>query len=87
MENQAFFAKVMTVVGLSGQMLFFLQAYDICVACTSAGVSLRAFLVSFIAQVCWFSYGVMIKDKPLIICNAFGAVGAALVLASIMAYK
>jgi len=81
-----FYEKYMSVVGIAGNMMFYLQAYKIFVQKSAQDVSGIGFLISFIGLSSWLLYGLLIKSKPLIIANVVGVAGAMLTLIGIIMY-
>jgi len=81
-----FFKKNMRVIGSIGQLLFYFQAYTIFSNKHAADVSFIGFCISFFSLTCWLIYGYLIKDKPLILANTVGVLGALLVLAGVLIY-
>lgn len=73
-----YYAKFMIVVGIFGQSLFYLQAFKIYKQESAEDVFLEGFLMALFSLMCWLIYGILIKDKVLIIVNIFGVIGAAL---------
>ena len=79
-----YYSKFMILVGVAGQSLFYLQAFKIYRAGSADNVSLEGFSLSLFSFVCWLFYGFLIKDKVLVIVNAFAFVGASLTILSIL---
>jgi len=75
--------KLMTLVGLSGQTLFYFQAYKIYSAGSANDVSVPGFSFALLSLFCWLLYGVLIQNKVLVIVNAFAVIGASLTLIAI----
>lgn len=75
--------KIMAAVGISGQTLFYFQAYKIYSVGSAIDVSTWGFSFAFISLVCWLLYGIIIKNKVLILVNTFAVVGAFLTLLAI----
>ncbi len=73
----------MIFIGIAGQSMFFIQGIKIFYTKSAGDVSLVGFLMGLIAVSSWLGYGVMIKDKVLIIANIFAVIGAFLVLSGI----
>lgn len=67
--------------------MFFVQAFKIFATKSAKDLSLLAFVISFVALSSWLVYGILNKDKPLIISNIVALVGAGLVLAGIVIYS
>lgn len=83
---KTFFIKYMGIIGSLGQLLFFFQAFNIFWDENAGEVSLIGFSISLISLSCWLAYGLFIKDKPLIIANVTGVIGASLVVFGIALY-
>lgn len=77
----------MIIMGVFGQFMFFVQAFKIFATKSAKDLSLLAFVISFVALSSWLVYGILNKDKPLIISNIVALVGAGLVLAGIVIYS
>ena len=67
-----FYEKYIVVIGLSGHLMFLLQASEIFLAKSSNNVSLNGFLVACLSLISWLIYGLIKNDRPLIIVNIFG---------------
>jgi MtN3 and saliva related transmembrane protein len=76
--------KIMIAVGISGQTLFYFQAYKIYSMASANDVSGWGFTFAFLSLVCWLIYGIIIKNKVLIIVNTFATIGAFLTLLAIV---
>mgnify|MGYP001293429585 CR=1 FL=1 len=81
------FKKSMGVIGSIGQLLFYFQAFSIFSHQHAGDVSSFGFLISFFSLTCWLVYGITIKDKPLVIANTIGVIGAFFVLIGIILYS
>lgn len=75
--------KLMMIVGIVGQTLFYFQAYKIYTTASAKDVSVTGFSFALFSLICWLLYGFVIKNKVLIIVNTFAVIGAALTLLSI----
>ena len=73
----------MIVIGMAGQSLFYLQAFKIYQKGCADSISLEGFTLAFFSLLCWLVYGILIKDKVIIIVNAFAVIGASLTLLAI----
>jgi MtN3 and saliva related transmembrane protein len=73
-----YYAKFMIVIGIFGHSLYYLQAFKIYRQASAEDVSLEGFLIALFSLTCWLIYGVLMKDKVLIIVNIVGVIGAAL---------
>lgn len=81
---QHIYEKYMYFIGIMGQMVFYLQAYEIFSAQKAENVSLPAFLFGLLSVSSWLIYGVMIKNKPLIVANIVAVIGAIAVVLGIL---
>lgn len=75
--------KIMIIVGVCGQSLFYFQAYKIYAMGSASDVSGWGFSFAFLSLVCWLIYGIIIHNKVLILVNAFAVIGAFLTLLAI----
>ncbi len=80
------YAAYMFVVGIGGNLLFYLQAWKIFANRSAGDVSLPAFIVGLWAVTSWFFYGVMLRDKVILAANAVAIVGCLLVIAGWVLY-
>ena len=74
------FTKYMFLIGLTGQLLYYLQAYDIFNKHSARDISLWGFVINFIALVSWVIYGLQIKNRILVIVSTVGCFGSFLVI-------
>ncbi len=79
-----YYEKYMMVVGVLGQLLFYVQAIKIFTTRSAGDVSIIGFLLGFISVSSWLVYGILIKNKVLIIANAVAVIGALLVIVGIL---
>lgn len=77
------YEKYMIVIGFVGQYMFFIQAYKIFNTRSASDLSASGFIVSMIAIVSWFIYGIILKNAPLILSNILAIVGVVAVLIGI----
>jgi len=74
---------IMMLIGIIGQSLFYLQAYKIYTVGSADDVSALGFSFALFSLVSWFIYGLIIKNRVLILVNAFAVIGAFLTLLAI----
>lgn len=86
MENKNKFENYMNCIGPIGNLMFYFQAYEIFNSKSSGSVSLFGFSISIIALNSWLVYGIYIKNKPLVITNIVGVLGAILVVLGIILF-
>ncbi len=80
----AYFEKYMIVVGVLGQLLFYFQGIKIFMTKSAHDISMTGFLISLISLSSWLVYGILIKNKVLVIANVAGVVGALFVIIGIL---
>jgi MtN3 and saliva related transmembrane protein len=80
------YAYYMSFIGVVGQLVFFAQGVKIFQTKSAKDVSILAFVFGLISVTSWFIYGLVIKDRPLVISNFVAIVGAIFVLAGIYFY-
>lgn len=80
------FIRHMALIGSLGQLLFYFQAFNIFWNKNAGEVSLIGFIISATAMACWTTYGFLIKDRPLLIANLIGVIGALSVITGIIIY-
>lgn len=76
----------MLFIAIAGQLLYFIQAYKIFASQSAQDLSLLGFVVGLISVTSWLIYGIILKDIPLIVANAFACSGALLVVIGIIMY-
>jgi MtN3 and saliva related transmembrane protein len=81
-----YYEKYMSVIGSITSIMFYLQAYKIFANKSAKDVSGVGFLLSFIGLSSWLIYGILLKNKPLIVANIFGTVGVLITLCGIVLY-
>ncbi len=74
----------MLSMGVLGQFLFYVQGIKIFVTKSASDVSLIGFSLGLISVSSWLLYGVLIKNKVLILANVFAVVGALFVIIGIL---
>ena len=84
---QRIYEKYMFFIGVMGQMVFYLQAYEIFSAQKAENVSLPAFLFGLLSVSSWLIYGLMLKNKPLIVANVVAVIGALAVVSGILRFS
>jgi MtN3 and saliva related transmembrane protein len=80
------YARYMFVVGIGGNLLFYLQAWEVFSTGHARDVSLPAFLVGLWAVSSWFVYGLVMRDKVIIAANIVAIVGCVTVIAGKLIY-
>jgi uncharacterized protein with PQ loop repeat len=80
------FQWYMYLVGVGGNLFFYIQSFEIFTTHSARDVSLVAFSVAFWAVASWFVYGLVLRNFVLIIANIVGMLGAASVVAGKLIY-
>lgn len=86
MDKKKAFEVYMSFIGPIGNLMFYCQAYEIFISQSSGSVSLLGFSISIVGLASWLFYGLSIKNIPLIIANAVGALGSILVVLGVILY-
>lgn len=86
MRKRNWFVIYMAIVGPLGNLMYYIQGYEIFHTRSAGAVSLAAFIISMLGLSSWLVYGIYLKDTPLIFANAVGIVGALLVISGILLY-
>ena len=74
------YERYMFIVAVGGNLVFYLQAYQAFTTESAKDVSAPAFIASLWALSSWLIYGLMIRNKIIIVANIVGVAGAILVL-------
>lgn len=78
-----YYEKYMLVVGVLGQLLFYTQGIKIFLNRSAGDVSLLAFTFGLVSVTSWLIYGILIRNRVLIIANAVAVIGALFVILGI----
>jgi MtN3 and saliva related transmembrane protein len=81
------YARYMIFIGTFGQFVFYSQFYTIIQNKSAQDVSLFGFFCGFISVASWLIYGVMLRDRPLILANTVATIGALLTIVAILMYQ
>lgn len=81
------YKKYMLIVGVAGQSVFYSQFVTILVHKSAQDVSLIGFSTGLIAVLSWLVYGLLIRDKVLILSNCVATLGASLTVGAIFYYR
>ena len=79
-----YYERYMLAMGVLGQSLFFIQGIKIFVNRSAQDVSLVGFLFGLVSVTSWLIYGIMIKNRVLIIANLCAVIGALTVVMGIL---
>lgn len=81
------YANYMVFIGILGQILYYAQAYKIFSSKSAADLSIVGFTAGFISVSSWLIYGLILRDRPLIIANIVACIGAIAVIVGIIMYR
>lgn len=81
-----YYERYMLVVGILGQLLFYTQGIKIFLTQSAKDVSIIGFLCGLVSVSSWLIYGLLIKNKVLVLSNVVAVVGALLVIVGILFY-
>ena len=76
----------MGLIGIIGQLFYFLQAYKIFYTKSAEDLSLPGFGIFCVAAISWLAYGIILKNIPLIAANFLALIGIVLVITGILLY-
>ena len=82
-----FYEKYMNIIGPIGNIMFYLQAYKIFTTQHAKDVSAIGFIAGLVSVTSWLVYGVILRDKPLVIANVIAFLGALVTLVGIIIYR
>jgi uncharacterized protein with PQ loop repeat len=80
------FQVYMYVVGIGGNLFFYIQAGEIYATQSAKDVSIAAFSVALFAVASWLACGLVLRNWVLIAANIVAVIGAALVVAGCLIY-
>jgi MtN3 and saliva related transmembrane protein len=80
------FQWYMYLVGIGGNLFFYIQAWEIFQRKSASDVSLTAFGVALWAVSSWLAYGLVLRNPVLIIANIVAIIGAGSVIAGRLMY-
>ncbi|RYE06058.1 MAG: hypothetical protein EOP33_02315 [Rickettsiaceae bacterium] len=86
MNNLKLYEKYMSIIGPVGNLMFFFQAYKIFTTKIATSISILGFSLSMLGLSSWLLYGFLLKNKPLILANLVGVIGALAVLIGTVIY-
>ncbi|MGC1879520.1 MAG: SemiSWEET family transporter [Rhabdochlamydiaceae bacterium] len=79
-----YYERYMLVIGILGQLLFYTQGIKIFLTKSANDVSTIGFSLGLISVSSWLVYGILIKNRAIIISNIFAFIGALLVIIGII---
>jgi len=70
-----------------GQSMHYIQAWKIFKNQSAEDISILAYCICITLLLHWLAYGIIIKDKVIIMAESLGIIGAALVIAGVYLYS
>ena len=80
------YERYMLVIGIVGQLMFYTQGIKIFTTKSANDVSLLGFLFGLLTVSSWLIYGILIKNRTLIVSNVVAVAGALFVVIGILIY-
>jgi len=70
-----------------GQSMHYIQAWKIYTTKSSEDISLVAYIICLILLIHWLVYGIVIKDRVIIMAETLGIIGSMLVIIGTIIYS
>lgn len=88
MDNKKYiFTIYMSWVVNLGQSMHYIQAWKIFTTKSAEDISLIAYIICLVLLIHWLIYGIIIKDKVIILAETLGVIGAILVIFGTVIYS
>ena len=88
MEDKKYiFTIYMSWVVNLGQSMHYIQAWKIFTTKSAEDISLIAYIICLVLLIHWLIYGIVIKDKVIILAETLGVIGAILVIFGTVIYS
>ena len=88
MDNKKYiFTIYMSWVVNLGQSMHYIQAWKIFTTKSAEDISLIAYIICLVLLIHWLIYGIIIKDKVIILGETLGVIGAILVIFGTVIYS
>lgn len=88
MDNKKYiFTMYMSWVVNLGQSMHYIQAWKIFTTKSAEDISLIAYIICLVLLIHWLIYGIVIKDKVIILAETLGVIGAILVIFGTVLYS
>lgn len=82
-----YYVNYMSWIVNIGQSMHYIQAYKIFKTQSAEDISLLSYSICLILLLHWLGYGVLIKDRVIIIAETLGIIGAILVITGTLLYS
>jgi len=70
-----------------GQSMHYIQAWKIYTTRSAEDISLVAYIICLILLIHWLVYGIVIKDRVIIMAETLGVIGSMLVITGTIIYS
>ena len=88
MDNKKYiFTIYMSWVVNLGQSMHYIQAWKIFTTKSAEDISLIAYIICLVLLIHWLIYGIVIKDKVIILAETLGVIGVILVIFGTVIYS
>jgi len=77
----------MSLVVNLGQSMHYIQAWKIYTTKSAEDISLVAYVICLILLIHWLVYGIVIKDRVIIMAETLGVIGSMLVIIGTIIYS
>ncbi len=81
------FKIFVTIMGIAMSLAYYLQAYTIWKNKSAQNVSIPAYIIFSLGTLTWFIYGILLRDRAIILSFVFGVIGAWTVLVLTSIYR
>lgn len=87
MDKKKFIKNYMSWVVCLGQSMHYVQAYKIFVTKSAEDISLISYLIGLVLLAHWLIYGILAKDKVIILAETLGTIGVLLIIVGTYLYS
>ena len=81
------FTTYMCFVVNLGQSMHYIQAWKIYNTKSAEDISLMSYIICLVLLIHWLVYGIIVKDKVIIIAETLGIIGSILVIIGTIIYS
>ena len=86
-NKRTIFTAYMSLVVNLGQSMHYIQAWKIYTTKSAEDISLVAYVICLILLIHWLVYGIVIKDRVIIMAETLGVIGSMLVIIGTIIYS
>jgi uncharacterized protein with PQ loop repeat len=84
---ECFYEKYILIAGAAGHLASVFQTIKIINVGSSQNVCLSGYLICLASLISWFVYGIIKRDRALILVNAFGCLAVLTCIGTILAFS